>query len=85
VYLQGFVGGMDIAFGRWDTDKHVITDENRLTTRWPGADYFHIEEPPFVDPFVDVHDREKEPRCGWHDIMMSVGTSSSLCPPLVRP
>ncbi|ELR13266.1 phospholipase D active site domain containing protein [Acanthamoeba castellanii str. Neff] len=77
-HVKGFVGGMDVAFGRWDTDKHVITDENRLTTLWPGADYFHIAEPPFVDPFVDVHDRETEPRCGWHDIMMSVDGEAAV-------
>lgn len=45
---------------------------------WPGADYFHIEEPPFVDPFQDVQDRDMEPRCGWHDTMVVVGMFLAL-------
>lgn len=34
-----------------------------------------IQEPSFRDPFVDVLDRDRDPRMGWHDIHMSVGTS----------
>lgn len=30
ILVQGFVGGFDVAFGRWDTQDHVIVDENRL-------------------------------------------------------
>lgn len=30
------MGGLDICYGRWDTDEHPIYDKDSL---WPGADY----------------------------------------------
>lgn len=31
------------------------------------------QEPSFRDPFVDILDRDREPRMAWHDIHMSLG------------
>jgi phospholipase D1/2 len=34
-----FVGGLDMCFGRWDTQEHCLTDLSHLKTQWPGKDY----------------------------------------------
>ena len=32
----GFMGGLDICYGRWDTYEHPVYDKDQL---WDGADY----------------------------------------------
>ena len=32
----GFMGGLDICYGRWDTPEHSLTNVN---DNWNGADY----------------------------------------------
>ena len=32
----GFMGGLDIAYGRWDTPQHLLIDPHLL---WDGLDY----------------------------------------------
>ncbi|KAF0716164.1 Aste57867_2992 [Aphanomyces stellatus] len=65
-----FVGGLDIALGRFDTPMHSLTDVGR-DKKWVGQDYSN----PRLKDFVDVQrikteliDREKVPRMPWHDI-----------------
>ncbi|KAF0709399.1 hypothetical protein As57867_005925, partial [Aphanomyces stellatus] len=65
-----FVGGLDIALGRYDSPAHDLVDSGPQQT-WTGQDYSN----PRVRDFVDVAnhraeliDREAVPRMPWHDI-----------------
>lgn len=40
--LNAFVGGLDLCFGRWDTNEHPLADvypEDVRQQIWPGQDY----------------------------------------------
>ena len=68
-----FVGGLDLCWGRYDTNKHPIVEEERKDNLYyyPGADYMSERtcEMHDVDKFnVEQIDRNKIPRIGWHDI-----------------
>ena len=68
-----FVGGLDLCWGRYDTNKHPIVEEKRKDNLYyyPGADYMseRICEMHDVDKFnIEQIDRDKFPRIGWHDI-----------------
>ena len=68
-----FVGGLDLCWGRYDTNKHPIVEEERNDNLYyyPGADYMSERtcEMHDVDKFnVEQIDRNKIPRIGWHDI-----------------
>eukprot|EP00727_Mastigamoeba_balamuthi_P004350 m51a1_g13913 hypothetical protein (925) ;mRNA; r:791848-794838 len=70
-----FVGGMDLAFGRWDTHEHVITDDCALSTRWPGKDYYNpdVREIAELDkPDATALDRLVTPRMPWHDVAVRI-------------
>ena len=41
------MGGLDICYGRWDTDEHPIYDKNNL---WPGADYNNERQKAITKP-----------------------------------
>ncbi|PRP76312.1 phospholipase D1 [Planoprotostelium fungivorum] len=66
-----FVGGMDLCYGRWDTQDHRCVDNCHLNTLWPGKDYANpnkrsLDHP--EAPFREHIDRETVPRMAWHDI-----------------
>ncbi|KAL2135746.1 hypothetical protein VTI74DRAFT_7116 [Chaetomium olivicolor] len=73
-----FMGGLDMCFGRWDTNSHPIADAhpgdlNRVI--FPGQDYNNAR----IYDFEDVDkwennklDRTKSPRMGWSDISISL-------------
>uniref|UniRef100_A0A674IZ54 Phospholipase n=1 Tax=Terrapene triunguis TaxID=2587831 RepID=A0A674IZ54_9SAUR len=77
-----FVGGIDLAYGRWDDDEHRLTDvgsvkriagtKSTSTTRfWHGKDYCNFVFKDWVQldkPFADFIDRYTTPRMPWHDI-----------------
>ncbi|KDO35626.1 hypothetical protein SPRG_00470 [Saprolegnia parasitica CBS 223.65] len=71
-----FVGGLDLAFGRFDTPAHVLSDPGPPECqRWPGKDYSNpiIKDFVHVDrPFEDLVDRESVPRMPWHDVHCSL-------------
>ena len=68
-----FVGGLDLCWGRYDTNQHPIVEEENKTHKYyyPGADYVNERR-------VDMHDvdkfykeqlnRNEKPRMGWHDV-----------------
>ncbi|KJE92461.1 phospholipase D zeta2 [Capsaspora owczarzaki ATCC 30864] len=70
-----FVGGLDYAFGRYDTPAHSITDPCHMFMTWPGKDYYN---PSIVSidnvhrPFDDAIDRMTQPRMAWHDICVRI-------------
>lgn len=73
-----FMGGLDLCFGRWDTNQHAIadvhpTDLNEIV--FPGQDYNNNR----VLDFQDVAhwennqlDRKATPRMGWSDVALSM-------------
>ncbi|EGR27867.1 phospholipase d1, putative [Ichthyophthirius multifiliis] len=69
----GFLGGLDICYGRWDSQKHVLTDEDGKF--FPDIDYSNSR----IKDFVDVTNfkysqlnRKTQIRMPWHDIGMMV-------------
>ena len=68
-----FVGGLDLCWGRYDTHKHPIVEEENEKKNYfyPGTDYMSERTCDMhdVDKFnVEQIDRNKYPRIGWHDI-----------------
>ncbi|BFZ63974.1 Phospholipase D1 [Saitoella coloradoensis] len=84
----GFVGGLDLCFGRWDTPQHILTDDKPLgfdeaergesvddPQIWPGKDYSNPRVQDFHDldkPYEELYDRSQIPRMPWHDISMQL-------------
>ncbi|KIW97916.1 uncharacterized protein Z519_01500 [Cladophialophora bantiana CBS 173.52] len=69
-----FMGGLDLCFGRWDTNQHSIADahpSNMNDIVFPGQDYNNARVMDFSDvaqPFQNKLDRTKNSRMGWSDI-----------------
>ncbi|KAK3307542.1 uncharacterized protein B0T15DRAFT_493016 [Chaetomium strumarium] len=73
-----FMGGLDMCFGRWDTNSHPIADAhpgNVDDIIFPGQDYNNAR----IYDFEDVNkwennklDRTKSSRMGWSDISVSL-------------
>ncbi|KAL6914069.1 hypothetical protein FSST1_011829 [Fusarium sambucinum] len=74
----GFMGGLDMCFGRWDTSSHPIADAhpgNLDEIIFPGQDYNNAR----VYDFANVKDwdqnqldRTKSSRMGWSDVTLSM-------------
>ena len=72
-----FVGGLDLCWGRYDTNNHPIVEVERddKTYNYPGSDYINERQ-------VDLHevekfykeqiDRNERPRMAWHDVQTMV-------------
>ena len=73
-----FMGGLDLCYGRWDTNQHPIADahpENLNDIVFPGQDFNNAR----VMDFQDVAnwennnlDRKDNSRMGWSDISISL-------------
>ncbi|KAF2723750.1 phospholipase D/nuclease [Polychaeton citri CBS 116435] len=73
-----FMGGLDLCYGRWDTNQHSISDAhpsdlNRIV--FPGQDYNNAR----IMDFQDVKnwqnnklDRKYNSRMGWSDVSISL-------------
>lgn len=69
-----FMGGLDLCFGRWDTNQHPIADAhpsdlNKIV--FPGQDFNNARVMDFSEvdhPFQNKLDRAKSSRMGWSDI-----------------
>lgn len=73
-----FMGGLDLCYGRWDTNQHAIADahpSDLSTIVFPGQDYNNARIMDFDDV---VHwqnnklDRKTSSRMGWSDISVSL-------------
>ncbi|KAF2863254.1 phospholipase D/nuclease [Piedraia hortae CBS 480.64] len=72
----GFMGGLDLCYGRWDTNQHPIADfhPNDLNEIvFPGCDYNNAR----IMDFADVSnweqnklDRRRNCRMGWSDVAL---------------
>jgi len=87
-HTVGFVGGLDLCYGRWDSPEHVLSDDKPLgfdegvegklmddPQIWPGKDYSNPRIRDFFEldkPYEDMYDRKQTPRMPWHDIAMQV-------------
>ena len=77
------IGGLDICFGRWDTQNHPLADVHPTDfslTLFPGQDYNNAR----VTDFQDVSNFVSEtisvleiPRMPWHDVRLL--ETHSLC------
>ena len=73
-----FMGGLDMCFGRWDTQSHPIADAHPSDLKnivFPGQDYNNAR----VYDFEDVSkwennklERTKSSRMGWSDVSISL-------------
>jgi phospholipase D1/2 len=72
--VVAFCGGLDLAWGRYDTSSHPITDNCYYQMTYPGNDYYNGTVSGFVrialkiDGFRDGLDRDRHPRMPWHDV-----------------
>lgn len=65
------IGGLDIAWGRWDDKSMRLFDQDINQTYFPGMDYYN----PFIKDFVKgrhyqtslLDSAERPPRMPWHD------------------
>ncbi|KAH8429511.1 uncharacterized protein LDX57_007173 [Aspergillus melleus] len=73
-----FMGGLDMCFGRWDTNQHALTDvhpENLNEIVFPGQDYNNARVLDFQDvPNWEKNqlDRKNASRMGWSDVSVSL-------------
>ena len=67
----GYLGGLDLCYGRFDNDNYSIREPEDNVTTFPGADYNNVRIKDFdigrnyLKPLVDVN---KVPRMPWRDI-----------------
>jgi len=74
----GFIGGLDLCFGRLDSNDHPIKDpeyEKGRGERFVGMEY---SDPRLIDfrkvakHYKSLINKETTPRMPWHDVMMKV-------------
>jgi len=70
---MAFVGGLDLCYGRYDTNDHPIVEEENEnhTYYYPGCDYANERKVDFheLDKFYKEQlDRNSLPRMAWHDV-----------------
>ena len=71
--IIAYVGGLDLCWGRWDTNDHPLVEENNtdLIYNWPGIDYSNnrINDFSKVKEYLKENvDRNQKPRMPWHDV-----------------
>lgn len=79
----GFMGGLDIGYGRYDNQRHLLTNPDDKTI-WLGADLCNYRRSDISDPkeFTQCSiDPSKNPRMPWHDIGVRLigGSVQDLC------
>ena len=73
-----FMGGLDLCFGRWDTNQHPIADAHPSDLNnivFPGQDFNNARIADFQDvahPDNNKLDRTTSSRMGWSDISISL-------------
>lgn len=77
-YSVAFIGGIDLCFGRWDSQQHAMADIHPagvINEVWPGQDYNNNR----IMDFQSVHDwssnalsKAEYGRMPWHDVAMGV-------------
>jgi phospholipase D1/2 len=82
----GYVGGVDLCWGRYDNSEHKIFEEpnEKNIYFWPGVDYSNGRKRDFgnVEDFKkESIDRNNFPRMPWHDVCVCLEgpVVSDLC------
>jgi len=74
----GFMGGLDLCYGRWDTNQHSIADAHPCDLNeivFPGQDYNNARIMDFQnvsDWQANKLDRRYNSRMGWSDVSISL-------------
>lgn len=66
----GFMGGLDICYGRWDNGNHLLKDPGNL---WDGADYNNYRTKDISQPrnYKESNlNKNFQVRMPWHDIAL---------------
>ncbi|CAG9328777.1 unnamed protein product [Blepharisma stoltei] len=69
-----FIGGLDLCYGRMDTNEHLLTDLQEPYF-WNGIDYSNVRIADFSEVANherDIIDRNTHPRMPWHDVALKV-------------
>ncbi|KAI0064970.1 phospholipase D/nuclease [Artomyces pyxidatus] len=72
------IGGLDICFGRWDTNNHPLADAHPTDfsrTLFPGQDYNNARISDFQDVYNYISGTIsvlESPRMPWHDVHMTL-------------
>jgi len=76
----GYVGGMDISLGRYDSEEYPVVDEYSKT--YIGLDYVNAMSEKGAkytgDTLTEYQDRKKVPRMPWHDIHLKIVGTAAL-------
>ncbi len=77
-YNMAFIGGLDLCFGRWDSQTHALADlhpEGVVHEVWPGQDFNNNR----MQDFQNVQDwkqnelsKAENGRMPWHDVAMGL-------------
>lgn len=76
----GFLGGLDLCYGRMDNSKHKLTDIVE-PYMWEGADYSNLRVSDIYTPRqyeTSMLDRTKTPRMPWHDVAVQLRGDSVI-------
>jgi phosphatidylserine/phosphatidylglycerophosphate/cardiolipin synthase-like enzyme len=72
----GYVGGIDLCWGRYDTNEHRINEETSANSYiWPGMDYSNARIKDFVNLAnyeLETINRDSVQRMPWHDVAVCV-------------
>ncbi|CAD8108230.1 unnamed protein product [Paramecium sonneborni] len=70
----GFLGGLDLCFGRMDNQNHLLSDLDNQRQYWPGIDYANNRMKDFenVNKSDQSQIKRSDPRMPWHDIAVRV-------------
>ena len=68
-----YVGGIDLFWGRYDTEEYSIKEESNTSDLyyWPGVEYSNdritdrLNSEKYLEEYID---RDKMPRMPWHDL-----------------
>ena len=71
--IIAYVGGLDLCWGRWDTNEHKLVEPSNSEQKyfWPGIDYANnrINDFSKVKEYLKENvDRTQKPRMPWHDV-----------------
>lgn len=74
----GFLGGLDLCYGRWDNQKHYLYNHNE---QWKGADFCNFRLSDIYRPrnfLITNLDPTSHPRMPWHDIAVQIRGESVI-------
>jgi phospholipase D1/2 len=68
-----FLGGLDICYGRWDTQNHSLHNPD-TESFWEGADYCNLRIRDIYKPrdYMMSNLTLSEPKMPWHDVAIQI-------------